>query len=325
MSRLLAFLLMVAPLACIDATVPVDPGDTADILFEVKKGRSAKGLANALKDKDLIDATWKWKWYARSNGGCLKAGKFNLRRSMGMDEIMQTLCGTPLSEEVPLTIPEGFRIKDTDRLLAEKGWIKPGEYTRLAEGKKVAAPFEVTAKTYEGFLYPETYMVTPGKDAFSAEKLIQRQLELFNERFLKPFGKSLGKRTLEEVVIMASMVEREEPKDKNRPMVAGILWKRIDNGWQLGVDATSRYSLEYWNDERAFRQKLKDPSDPYSTRIHKGLPPTAIGAPSQSSLEAAVNPKESPYWYYLHDAQGTFHGGVDANHHERNRAKHNVY
>ena len=124
---------------------------------------------------------------------------------------------------------------------------------------------------------------------------------------------------------MASMLEREERRPTQRPVVAGILWKRIDNGWQLGVDATSRYELENWNDRSAFLKRLRDPEDPYNTRVHKGLPPTAIGNPTAASLEAALQPEQSPYWFYLHDSSGVFHGGRDAQEHEANRARYNVY
>jgi len=193
----------------------------------------------------------------------------------------------------------------------------------MAEGKTVASPFEVSAKTYEGYLYPETYMVAPG-DKFDAANLVKRQLQTFQKRFLAE-DTDLGKRSLDDIVVMASMLEREEPKPKNRPLVAGILWKRIDTNNALGVDATSRYTLDDWNDRRAFLKNLKNPDEPYNTRLKKGLPPTAIGNPTVSSLEAAVSPKESVFWYYLHDADGELHPARNAAEHEANRAKYDVY
>ena len=91
------------------------------------------------------------------------------------------------------------------------------------------------------------------------------------------------------------------------------------------MDATSRYTLAEWNDRKAFLQKLRDPEDPYNTRIHKGLPPTAIGNPSLTSLTAALEPVDSEFWFYLHDHEQNFHGGRDAAEHEKNRARYNVY
>jgi UPF0755 protein len=165
--------------------------------------------------------------------------------------------------------------------------------------------------------------VTP--DRFSAANLIERQLETFRTRFLDAHTADLQARGLHDIVVMASLLEREEPAPSNRPIVAGILWKRLDHGWQLGVDATSRYHLAEWNDRQAFLVQLRDPEDPYNSRLRKGLPPTAIGNPALPSLEAALAPVDSEFWFYLHDAQGNLHGAVNGDGHEANRRKYNVY
>ena len=164
-------------------------------------------------------------------------------------------------------------------------------------------------------------MVDPMK--FSVEVFIQRQLDTFTER-LGP-SPNLGARTLYEVVIMASMLEREEPTPANRPLVAGILWKRIDSQWNLGVDATSRYTLAEWNDRDAFLKRLRDPDDPYNTRLRPGLPPTPIGNPNADSLQAAMNPVVSEYWYYLHDKDGVLHPSRNAAEHQSYRQKYGIW
>jgi UPF0755 protein len=307
---------------CVDSDAPLS-ADSSAVTFEVPAGSAASHLADDLADAGLSVSEFQWKLFLRSaDGSCLKAGKFSLRKDMSLNEVLTTLCGAPLPDDVPFTVIEGWRIRDIDAALTEKGWIEAGEYAALAMDKAVTAPFEITSPTLEGYLWPETYMVRP-PPAFAPEDLITRQLTAFKERFLDTHD--LGERSLHEVVVMASMLEREEPKPSQRPIVAGILWKRIANGWQLGVDATSRYELENWNDRSAFLKRLRDPGDRYNTRIHKGLPPTAIGNPTLASLEASLAPKESPYWFYLHDHSGTFHGGRDATEHEANRKKFNVY
>jgi UPF0755 protein len=121
------------------------------------------------------------------------------------------------------------------------------------------------------------------------------------------------------------MIEREEPDPANRPMVAGILWKRIDNAWNLGVDATSRYTIQDWNDRDAFMKQLRDPKDPYNTRLRPGLPATAIGNPGKTALEAAADPTASDYWYYLHDSTHTLHPSRTVAEHEAARKKYDVY
>jgi UPF0755 protein len=319
--RALLFALLVG---CVDATAPVRPGDDAPRILEVPSGASASGLAARLAAEGLVPSEFAWKWYLRStDGGCLKAGRHEVRGSMSMAQLLEALCGVPIPDDEPFTIVEGSRMRDVDEALATKGWIQPGAYLKAAETKAVPAPFEVTGPTYEGYLFPDTYRIEPKR--FTAEELIDRQLKAFHERFVKPNEAAFGARSLHELVVMASMLEREEPTPSQQPIVAGILYKRLAAGWNLGVDATSRYRLDQWNDRQAFLVKLRDPEDPYNTRLRGGLPPTAIGNPGIESLEAALKPLESEFWYYLHDGEGKFHGGKSAAEHEANRARFNVY
>ncbi|MCK6520510.1 endolytic transglycosylase MltG [Myxococcota bacterium] len=318
-----------APLGCfvIDdkANTPMNPADAEPRVFEVPPGATAKGLGPALVQAGLVDSEWTWKlWLRRSgSGGCLKAGRFKVSPAMALPELMETLCGAPLPNDEPFTIPEGWRIREIDAALAERGWIEAGAYARAAgEPARFKLPEGIgELSSLEGLLYPETYMVDPLK--FSVDTFIQRQLDTFTER-LGP-SPNLGQRTLYEVVIMASMLEREEPTPANRPLVAGILWKRIDSQWNLGVDATSRYTLAEWNDRDAFLKRLRDPDDPYNTRLRPGLPPTPIGNPNADSLQAAMNPVASEYWYYLHDKDGVLHPSRNAAEHQSYRQKYGIW
>jgi UPF0755 protein len=312
---------------CVDGTAPANPGDTTEVAFEVPPGSTFNGLGPQLVEVGLAPSEWQWKWFLRSaDASCLKAGRFTLRRDMSMEDVRATLCGPPLADDVEFTIVEGWRIRDIDAALAATGWAEPGAYTAVAGGKTVPAPFDVPTATYEGYLYPDTYRL-PAPPRFTVEALVEKQLAAFDERFLATHRDEIAAsgRSLSDVVTMASMIEREEPTDAQRPTVAGILWKRIDNGWQLGVDATSRYTLADWNDRAAFLTKLRDPSDPYNSRVHHGLPPTPIGNPGITALQAALRPVESENWYYLHDSQGVLHPARDAAGHEANRARYGVY
>ncbi|MCB9764713.1 MAG: endolytic transglycosylase MltG [Alphaproteobacteria bacterium] len=305
----------------------VDPADTEPLLFEVPAGSSARGLGPRLQEEGLIEEAWVWEYYLRSEkaGGCLKAGRFKLNRAMSMPEIMETLCGPPLADDVPFTVVEGWRIREIDAALAAEGWIEAGAYAAAAnDPARFSLPFTIDGlSSLEGFLFPETYMVDP--DKITAESFLQRQLDTFNEKFLAPAGDAVVERGLYPVVILASMVEREEPTPAKRALVAGILWKRLDSRWNLGVDATSRYTLAEWNDRGAFLKRLRDPNDPYNTRLRGGLPPTPIGNPGIDALNAAARPESSEYWYYLHDRDGMLHPTRNASEHEAMRRKYNVY
>lgn len=311
---------------CADPTAVVDPSDPTPIVFEVPKGASGTKVGTLLESDGLVGSGWNFTQVLKNEDiRCIKAGKHTVRKDMTVRQIADALCEAPLADDVPFTVLEGWRIADIDKALAAKGWIGRGRYIELATNKAVDMPFEITSPTLEGYLYPETYMVPADKDQFSAKRLIERQLETFKTRFLDPHKDDLGDRSLHDVVVVASMIEREEPTDKYRPTVAGIIYKRLDSNNALGIDATSRYKLENWEDEKAFRKVLKDPNDAYGTRVRKGLPPTAIGNPTQSALEAAIKPEKTEFWYYLHDKDGVFHGGRNAAEHEANRAKYSVY
>lgn len=305
---------------------PADPADSAEHVVTIPKGTTPRGLGKVLAEADIVDDAGGFTSYVRlsGEGGCMKAGRFRLRRDMSPSQILEAVCGAPIPEDIPFTVVEGWRVREIDQALAAAKLIAPGAYAEaVADSARYKAEFPLPSGTLEGYLYPETYRVEP--DRFEVHAFVQRQLDLFGERFAVPYKDQWTERGLHPIVIMASLLEREEPRPENRPLVAGILWKRLDTGWMLGVDATSRYTLGDWNDRRAFLKNLRDKEEPYNTRHRPGLPPTPIGNPNLSSLEAALKPVESEFWYYLHDATGALHPSRNEAEHEAFRKKYNVY
>lgn len=310
------------------ATTAIEPGSTAKLRVEIPKGATLAKIGEQLSQLGLIKSARVWRVYWRLHPPPeAKAGRHDLTRGMNMPELLAALAGPPIPDDIPITIVEGWRIRDIDETLSSQGHFPAGAYraqaSRLGELK---VPFTLTATSLEGYVYPETFMV-PKASPIDVRLLIERQLEKFGAAFAQPYADEIAKsgRSLHQLVIMASLLEREEPKPEVRPKVAGVLWKRIDKGWPLGVDATSRYTLPDWNDRKAFLKQLRDPNDPYNTRLKAGLPPGPIGAPSLPSLLAALRPEPSEYWYYLHDSTQTIHFGKDSAEHEANRKKYDVY
>lgn len=298
-----------------------------EVDFEVPKGAHARSISAQLEKSGLVAHANLFRFAVWQRGGlALKAGKFKLSPALSPLELASALEKPPLADEEPFVIVEGWRIRDVDEALAAAGRADAGAYLQAASsGKGYTAPFPLPDGSLEGYLYPETYSLPQGR--IDPRQLVQKQLDLFAERMYRPLATTLQneKRSLHELVIMASMLEREEPVPSNRPIVAGILWKRIERGFPLGVDATSRYELKAWNDRSAFLVKLRDETDAYNTRHRKGLPPTPIGAPTFSSLEAALKPVASDYFYYLHDAEKQLHPSRNAEEHEALRKKYQVY
>ena len=300
---------------------------SGEVELEVPKGANARTVAAQLEQAGLLEDTLVFRYAVWKRGGLkLKAGKFKLQKSLSPLDLAAALETPPLAEDEPFVVVEGWRIRDTDAALAAAGRAERGEYVKAASSPQgYQAPFKLPPGTLEGYLYPETYRLPKGK--VDPRVLVQKQLDLFAARVWQPLAEEVGKngRTLHALVTMASMLEREEPTPSNRPLVAGILWKRIDRSFPLGVDATSRYELEEWNDRKAFLVKLRDTADAYNTRHRRGLPPTPIGAPTLVSFEAALRPTASDYLYYLHDAEKKLHPSRDAAEHEALRKKYDVY
>ncbi len=304
------------------------PGTSTELVaFEVPRGASGRRIGELLEKEGLSPGSLAWRWLLLRRGGlAANAGVHELSASMSLPEIAAELEKPTRAAEVAFVVVEGFRLADTDAALVAAGLITPGSYIAAAkQTSRFTAPFPLPTDSLEGYLYPETYRV--GREKADVYALIQQQLNLFAERFYTPYRDAIESsgRTLHELVVMASMLEREEPLPEQRPLVAGILWKRIDRGVPLGVDATSRYELAQWNDRAAFLKRLRDPNDLWNSRHRKGLPPGAIGAPTVASLTAALAPVKSEYWYYLHDADRKLHPSRNGEEHEALRRRYNVY
>jgi len=305
---------------------PADPADSTEIEVEVPAGATIRSMAGPLADAGVVADADGFVTWARvtKEGACIKAGRHRVRPDMDAWQLTEALCGVPLPDDVPFTVVEGWRIREIDAALVEAGLADAGAYTAAATAPdQYTVDFPLPDDSLEGYLFPDTYMVDPTR--FTVEDFVQRQLDLLGERFVQPHAADLEPRGLDAILTMASMVEREEPTPSQRPLVAGILWKRLDSGWNLGVDATSRYTLEQWNDRRAFLKQLRDPSDPYNTRLRPGLPPTPIGNPGTTALEAAIAPQDSEFWYYLHDGGKQLHPARNVSEHEANRRRYGVY
>lgn len=307
----------------------IDAADPSERILRVDKGVSQNQVGAQLVREGFVRQLLAYKLYLRLHPEAPKpkAGRHPLNRAMDLPALIHALSQKPLSEDQPFTLVEGWRLEEADKALAEAGLIEAGAYLKAAQQPAAyTTKFAIQGDDLLGYLLPETYRLPPGK--IDPKLLIQRQLDSFYKRFVAPNQAEIeaSERSLRELVILASMLEREEPNPKNRPMVAGVLANRLKAGHPLGVDATSRFSLgERWRDRKALLKALRDPDDPFNTRLRPGLPPGPIGAPSLDALMAALRPKKNPYWYYLHDADKKIHFAKTAAGHEANRRKYNVW
>ncbi len=171
----------------------------------------------------------------------------------------------------------------------------------------------------EGYLYSDTYYVDVGN--FVPKFFLERLLSTFKDRVVDNYASDIkaSNHSLNQIITVASLIEEETRNASERPVVAGIIWKRLDQHMILGIDAAVRYVLDRGNDPLTSSDLQVD--SPYNLRKFQGLPPGPIGSPSLSSIKAALHPEPSPYFYYLHDAKGFIHYAITNDEQNANREK----
>ena len=304
---------------CAEASGAKDP-----VTFQVRNGASGSEIVDDLHAQGVLRCGLVSKWRLRRSGleERFRAGTFELTTNMTPDAAFEVLTTPP--EPVPtvrLTIPEGYRLTQiADRVQEELG-IPAERFLKATRDKHWSLPpfLPESADSIEGFLFPETYFIR--KDA-DADAIIQRLLDQFGtEAETLPWdnAEALGVSPYE-VVTIASMIEREAALDRERPIIAGVIYKRLKLGMSLGIDATLLYD-DPTPDGQLSSSDLEYDS-PYNTRLNAGLPPTPIASPGRASLEAALNPADTPYLYYvLCGADGHHAFGKTAAEHEANRVR----
>ncbi len=230
-----------------------------------------------------------------------------------------TTTGPPPLRRLKIIFPEGFTVRDmADRVAAVRKIAidKRGVTPRLtrqaylrAVGKAVApSGFRKDAKrgSLEGFLFPALYEFT---QETSAEELVADQLQAFEERFRGVDLRYARSKNLTpyDVLIIASMIEKETAVPRERRLVAAVIYNRLHNRMPLGIDATIRYGLDIPGTESLTKEALRSDS-PYNTRLRPGLPPTPIANPGLASLRAAANPARNvDYLYYVRKPDSLAH------------------
>ena len=297
----------------------VDPSSTDKIVLDVEKGESASSIATSLKKEELIESKKSFLRTVEKEDldGSLRYGRFVLSPSMTLREII-TILTTEGTGELAITVIEGWTINEIDAKLTEMGLIEAGKFRYCSFNCTFEYAFLCNDRSLEGFLFPDTYFIDSA--SFTEETFINQMLQNFDAKLSDEMEAAItaSGRSIHDTVIMASLIEREVRTEDDIPIVSGILWKRLDNEWTLGVDATLLYVQE---DNELSAEDLAMES-PYNTRLNKGLPPTGISNPGLASLEGAIYPEDSEYWFYLTNLEGEVFYAKTNEEHERNKEKH---
>ncbi|MDP3994889.1 MAG: endolytic transglycosylase MltG [bacterium] len=245
--------------------------------FLVIKGSSASQVGNKLNKEGFIKSGLVFKLYVQITGNTKKiqAGEYRLSSGYSLFKIISEINKGPI--EVWVTIPEGLtREQIAEKYINAINPLDPGTFRN---------DFLSLTKTKEGYLFPDTYLFPWN---VSPSMIVNKMLATFDEK--------VGDISLEKVV-MASLVEEETKTNLERPIVAGILYKRLKAGWLLQVDVAPE------------------------TYKKLGLPQTPIANPGLMSIEAVLSPEESDYWFYIHDSKGVIHFAKTIEEHNDNIRK----
>lgn len=273
-------------------------------IITIKKGDNIHTVAQQLEDKSVIGSQKLFVWFARLMGidRNIVSGSYVLEKQLSLGELLERLRYGLFGERVRIGFPEGMHREQIATQLEEKlPNFNKTEFMRITKGQ-------------EGYLFPDTYNFLP--NATAADVATQMR-ENFDEKIKvleNDFKRS--KYSREDIIIMASIIEKESNVGPERNMIAGILWERIRIGKPLQVDAPFLYTLG-----KASKDITKDDlatDTPYNTYRNKGLPPAPINNPGLATIRAALNPTKSSYLYYLHDKNGNIHYGRTGEQHMAN-------
>lgn len=270
--------------------------------IQLERGMGLESLASVLQERGLIDDAMKFRLWVRFRGSFSRyqAGLYAFQGEVSPLDIDKVIRTGKIYNPIVLqfVIPEGFTLKQTLRRIEAKGVADFKQLWSLAHDKAFIRELGLKgANSLEGYLYPATYSFIkfpPAKD------LLRHMVETFQRKLPSDYKDRLKQKglSLHKGIIFASLIELETKLDFERPKVAEVIWNRLRRGEPLGIDAALIYGIKDYDGDIKFKH-LKDRSNPYNTRIHKGLPPGPIGAVSLASLSAVLEPTKEGYYYYV--------------------------
>lgn len=302
---------------------PFVPGSEQVITISIAKGTATEAIGDILKNEGLIADTLLFRLKTKIMGynGRYQAGDFSLSPGMTMEEIMDSLL-VGRKDTVRFTIPEGYDIRRTADVLESKGLINREKFlTEIKQGDFdywFLDGLKKDENRLEGFLFPETY------DAYinaSEHSIIDRMLVQFDKVFTEKHierMKELNK-DISQVLILASIIEREAVVQEDRPVIAGVFLNRLEIGMPLQSCATVQYILGEQKPVLSTADTRIE--SPYNTYIYAGLPPTPICSPGIASINAALWPEETDFIYFLAKGDGSHVFSKTYDEHIKNKKK----
>ena len=279
--------------------------EPAEVVVEVPVGMSVPALSELLHGQGLVRSAGKFRWLVRFKGAArqIKAGEYQLSTGLRPGELLNKI----IRGEVRLhqiTFPEGYTLKQMAELLEASKLVNAERFIAAATDPPFVRSLDIPATSLEGYLFPDTYRFARG---LPVKTVLRSFVTMFNQHFgpvQEEQARKLGF-TRHQVVILASVVEKETAAAEERPLIAGVFLNRLRRRIRLQSDPTVIYGLRNFdgNLTRAHLQK----NTPYNTYTRRGLPLGPICNPGAASIQAVLNPTSTPYLYFVAKKDGTHH------------------
>jgi len=269
------------------------------VAVTIPQGSSTTGIGNILHKEGVIGNTTVWRAYTLlKRPGALQSGDFRFRHDENMGKVLSTLEGGAEATVHRLTIPEGSTLKQIAAKVGNVPGLNADRFLAIAQSGTVHSKFQPPGSTsLEGLLFPDTYFVEKKDDEAS---ILNRMVQTFDDTAtaagIQDAPAKVGVSPYQAIII-ASLVEREAKLDEERPMMARVMYNRLQENMKLGIDATVEYAIG--THKPSLTNQDLDVDSPYNTRKFAGLPPTPISASGRASLAGAVNPTPGPWLFYV--------------------------
>lgn len=276
-----------------------------EVVMEVPVGMSVPALSELLHGQGLVRSAGKFRWLVRFKGAArqIKAGEYQLSTGLRPGELLNKI----IRGEVRLhqiTFPEGYTLKQMAELLEASNVVNAESFIATANNPQFVHSLGIPATSLEGYLFPDTYRFAR---KLPVETVLRSFVTMFNQHFgpvQEKQARELGF-TRHQVVILASVVEKETAVAEERPLIAGVFLNRLRKRVRLQSDPTVIYGLRNF-DGNLTRAHLQQDT-PYNTYTRRGLPVGPICNPGAASIQAVLNPTSTSYLYFVAKKDGTHH------------------
>lgn len=298
--------------------------EAAVALFKIEEGQNVAEIAKSLKDWGFLKNDWLFKWYLRQRGldTKIQTGIFELKSNLSIAALARILTN-PESAERKLTFIEGWNLRDVGHYLEYQGMFMAEELHELVGfptvdyrwTKEMPVPRDFSHEfdflkdkpsfvSLEGYLFPDTYRF---KKTAGVEDIVRKLLENFGRKLTPELRDEIIRqgKTIFDIITMASLLEAEAKDEKDRRLIADILWRRLAIGMPLQVDSSVNYVTG--NKKTAISLAEQTIDSLYNTYKYSGLPLGPINNPGLSSILAAIYPEKNDDWFFLSDKEGKIH------------------